>query len=176
MKVFVSCALIALLLAVTHVRNAIWADDGLLWNDIIEKAPRKARAYNEYGLHVLDAGQYDLALRLLGKSLELNRYQPQVYVNVGLAYERKQEIEKAIAAYERAIFVQPDDPVAFYNLGGVYYRLGQREKALSYFLKARDLDPKEPDVHQFLGFIYREAGDLPRAAQELTLYEQLRHR
>jgi len=176
MNVLTSWILIALLLAVTVARNAVWADDGCLWNDIIEKSPRKARAYNEYGLHVLDTGDFGQALILLGKSLELNRYQPQIYVNLGLAYERTDQIEKAITAYERAIFSQPDDATAYYNLGVLYYlRLKDRDRALGYFLKARDLGPLEPDVHQFLGSIYREQGDTSRSAEELALYERLRH-
>jgi len=157
MNVYASLALIALFLAVTTARNAVWADDGRLWKDIIEKSPRKARAYNEYGLHVLDAGDLDRALRLLGKSLELDRYQPQIDINIGLAYEKMNRIEKAIDAHERAIFIQPDDPTAYYNLGVLYYqKLKDREKALNYFLKARELNPMEPDVHRFLGSIYRE--------------------
>jgi tetratricopeptide (TPR) repeat protein len=177
MKESTSWALIAILLAVTIARNAVWADDGRLWNDIIEKAPRKARAYNEYGLHVLDAGDHIKAIRLLGRSLELNRYQPQVYVNIGLAYEKLNLIDKAIATYEMAIFIEPTDPTPYYNLGGVYYnRLKDRERALGYFLKARDLNPSEPDVHQFLGAIYREKGDLSRSAEEMALYEKFRHR
>ena len=177
MNIYTSLVLIVLLLAVTIVRNAVWADDGRLWNDIIEKSPRKARAYNEYGLHVLDAGDYEKALRLLSRSIELNRYQPQVYVNMGLAYERMNLLEKAIATYEMAIFVEPNDPTPYYNLGVVYYnRLKERERALGYFLKARDLNPSEPDVHQFLGMIYRDKGDFPRSAEEMALYERLRHR
>jgi tetratricopeptide (TPR) repeat protein len=177
MKESTSWALIAILLAATIARNAVWADDGRLWNDIIEKAPRKARAYNEYGLHVLDTGDPMKAIRLLGRSLELDRYQPQVYVNIGLAYEKLNMIDKAIATYEMAIFTEPTDPTPYYNLGGVYYnRLKDRERALGYFLKARDLNPSEPDVHQYLGTIYREKGDLSRSAEEMALYEKYRHR
>lgn len=176
MKLWTSGAIIALLLAVTIARNGVWADDGRLWNDIIEKSPRKARAYNEYGLHVLDRDP-ERAIRLLGKSLELDRYQPQIYINIGLAYEMIGQIEKAISAYELALFIGPQDPTAYYNLGVLYYRkLSDRDTALTYFLKARDLDPMEPDVHQFLGSIYRDQGDLARSAEESARYEYLKHR
>ena len=36
MKGYASWALIAVLLACTIARNAVWADDGWPWNDIIE--------------------------------------------------------------------------------------------------------------------------------------------
>ena len=170
MRVNASWALIALLLAVTIARNAVWADDGRLWNDIIGKSPGKARAYNEYGLHVLEAGDIERALRLLGRSLEIDRYQPQLYVNIGLAYEKRNETEKAITAYERAIFIQPMDPTAYYNLGVLYsQRFKDNGRAYGYFIKARDLNPYEPDVHQHLSRIYQERGDPAKAAEEMAL-------
>lgn len=61
--------------------NEIWRDEGSTWEDIIQKSPRKARAYNELGLHLLEIGDHAGALSVLGRSLALNPYQPQVYIN-----------------------------------------------------------------------------------------------
>jgi tetratricopeptide (TPR) repeat protein len=58
----------------------------------------------------------------------------------------------------------------------VYYKtLKDRDKALKSYLKACDLNPMEPDVHQFLANIYREQGNISQSAQEMSLYEDLRH-
>ena len=169
------CTVLVSLMAVTLARNALWHDDGGIWLDTIGKSPRKARAYNEYGLHVLNSGDYAEALRIFGASLDLNPYQPQVYINLGLALERTNQVEKAIAAYERAISFQPNDPTAYYNLGVLYHEsFKDRGNALRYFLRARDLDPNEPDVHRYLGAIYREMGNDARASEEMELYDRLR--
>lgn len=175
MKNGVPWMLVAALLMVSVTRNAIWRDDGGIWQDTIRKSPRKARAYNELGLHVLNSGNYAEALSILGTSLKLDPYQPPIYINLGLAFEKTDQTEKAIDMYERAINVQPGDPTAYYNLGVLYYvTLKDRGKALHYFLKARELGPAEPDVHQYLGTIYGEMGNRAAAREERELYNRLK--
>lgn len=177
MKNYLAWALLAVLVAVSFARNEVWRDEGRTWEDIIQKSPRKARAYNELGLHLLDGGDHAGALRVLGRSLELNPYQPQVYINLGIAFERTNQVEKAIKAYELALSYQPNDPTAYYNLGVLNYTtLKDRNKALGYLIRARDLNPLEPDVHQYLGSIYAEQGNIDLYRQEMALFERLRHR
>ncbi len=167
--------LIPLLIVLTLSRNDRWQSDGSLWEDIIEKSPNKARAFNEFGLHLLAAGDPKKALSLLSRSLQLDPYQPQIYINLGLVFERLGQVKNALAAYDRAIYSRPDDPAAYYNLGVLYYRtLKDRDKALRYFLKARDLDPQEPDVHQYLAQIYAGMGRPELSRQEQALYEHLK--
>lgn len=91
-------ALLAALIAVTFARNETWHNEGRTWYNIIQKSPRKARAYNERGLPLLDNGDHAGALRVLGRSLEFNPYQPQVSSNLGLAFETTNQVEKAINA------------------------------------------------------------------------------
>ena len=168
--------LLVLFLAVTVFRNALWLDEEGIWLDAIGNAPRKARAYNELGLHYLAAGQHQKGFRLLARSLELDPYQPAVYVNLGLAYERLNDVDRAVKTYERAIWLNPGDPTAYYNLGVLTYStLKDPDRAFGYFLKARDLNPLEPDVHEHLARIYLERGDRDRAAEETALFRRLKH-
>ena len=177
MKHYLASMLLAALVSVTVARNEVWRDEGSTWEDIIQQSPGKARAYNEFGLHLLSKGDNRGALRVLGMSLELNPYQPQIYINLGLAFEKTDQIEKAINVYELAISYQPDDPTAYYNLGVLNYStLKDRNKALGYFLRARDLNPLEPDVHQYLGKIYGDIGNTALFQQEMELYNRLRHK
>jgi len=173
MKYGVLAILLGALLTVTIERNALWRDDGTIWADSLAKT-RKARGYNELGLHLLAIGNSEGAYRTFAHSLALNAYQPTVYINLGIALERLNRIPEAISAYERAIRFQPDDPAPYYNAGILYYNvLHDRQKALSYLLKAKDIDPREPDVHQYLGRIYQEAGNMEAARTEIELYRYL---
>lgn len=168
--------ILSFLAVLSIARNEQWRNDGSLWEDILEKSPNKARAFNEYGLHVLAAEDPEKALRLLNRSLQLDPYQPEVYVNLGLVFEKLGRIDNALAAYDRAIFTHPESPAAYYNLGVLYYRtLKDRSKALDHFLKARELDPLEPDVHHYLASIYAEIGKEYLSRQELSLYDRLKH-
>lgn len=177
MRTIAAIALLFPLFAGTVLRNGTWQDDEHLWGDTIRKTPGKARAYNELGLHFLSSGRPSDALTQLLRSLELDPYQQPVYVNIGLAYERLGDAERAAQTYERAAWLSPGDPAPWYNLGVLTYNgLHDRDRALGYFLKARDLDPREPDVHHWLARIYLERGEQDRAVTERALYEQLKHR
>jgi Flp pilus assembly protein TadD len=168
-------ALILSLLVVTAVRNGTWRSDDLIWNDTISKSPRKARAYNEYGLQQLNTGKTGQAYLLIRKALELEPFQIQSYINLGLVYEKLDQTENAIKIYGKAVWAAPNDPTAYYNLGVLYFNmLNDHPTALTYFLKARDLDPREPDVHEFLARIFAEQGDAARAAEEEALNRKWR--
>ena len=175
MRAPVALSLLAVLLAVSIARNALWTDDYAIWSKTIEAYPRRARAYNELGLHMLDAGRYEDAYRLLRMSSELDPYQQQIWNNLGQVYERLGQTENAIRTYELAIGNAPQDPLPYYNLGVLYYdRFSDRKKALAYLLRARDLQPLEPDVHYQLSRIYADMGDGLQAAEEIKLYRYYR--
>jgi tetratricopeptide (TPR) repeat protein len=176
MRELLALAVLLPLFAAAIARNELWRDDGAIWGDSIAKSPRKARGYNEIGLHLLDRGRYLEAYQVLSRSIEIDPYQPVIYVNLGLALERLGRYEQARATYERAVSYNPFDPSAFYNLGVLHYTVFKNpEKAFGYFLQARDLNPFEPDVHQFLGQIYAERGELERSEEEWRLYRHLKH-
>ena len=175
MAKYIQAAVIIILALTSFSRNSFWRDDGSLWQDAIRKAPNKARGYNELGLHYIHVKDYPAALQALNRSIQINRYEVAVYINLGLTYEGLNQTDKAIEAYELAIFMKPDEPTPYYNLGHLYYNtLKDREKAFQYFLKARDLNPLEPDVHQYLGVIYREKGDHAAAEKEFQLHRMLK--
>jgi len=168
-------ALLLFLSLLSFQRNAIWDDDCTLWTDATIKSPSKARGYNELGLYALTKGRYSEALRAIARTIQMDPYQPVAYINIGLAYEKLQQIDLAVQAYEKAITLDPGDPTAYYNLGVVHYNyFKDRNKALPLLLKARDLNPLEPDVHNYLGKIYREQGDDKAAQKEFSLYQTLR--
>lgn len=174
MRTIIGTLLLAILVIATIERNITWKDDGTLWVDTINKSPRKSRGYNELGLHAIQVRDYALALKAFTRSLELNPYLSNAYLNIGLAYEGLGQIDLAISTYEKAI-VMEKDPIGYYNLGLVYYKKKHdHQKALELFLKARDLNPREPDVHLHLGNLYRDEGKIEQAEEEYRLNKMLK--
>ncbi len=70
---------------------------------------------------------------------ELNQECAETYYNLGLAHNKKGELELAIKNYTKAIELKPDYADAYYNRGGAFLRLGEREKAKSDLATARNL-------------------------------------
>jgi tetratricopeptide (TPR) repeat protein len=175
MKNILGAGLLIFLIIVSIARNAVWIDDGTLWLDTSEKSPRKARSYNEIGLHAIASRDFALAIRAFTKSIELDPYMSNAYINIGLAYEGLNQPDLAILTYRKAIGMSPEDPTAYYNMGLIYYRIkNDRNKALELFLKARDLNPLEPDVHQNLGAVFRDLGRDAEALEEFRQYKLLK--
>ncbi|MFC1864571.1 tetratricopeptide repeat protein [Chloroflexota bacterium] len=58
------------------------------------------------------SGLTDQAITQLEETIAINQNCAEVYIGLGLAYEKKGDINKAIAAYERALYLQPDSWLA----------------------------------------------------------------
>lgn len=61
------------------------------------------------------------------------------YFDLGRAYERARDVDRAINAYEEVARRNPQSAAAFLRLGGLYGRKQDQEKALSAFDKAQAL-------------------------------------
>lgn len=76
-------------------------------------------------------GDVDEAIRFLREAVQIDPEFYKAWVNLGLAFERKGNLQEAKWCYERAIRCQPSwFPLAHYNLAGLYLRQGDLSTAL----------------------------------------------
>jgi len=75
------------------------------------------------------ARQYDQAIEVLKKTLELDRNYDLTLNYLGYAYTAKGMYAEAIAAYQQAIKARGDNTEAQIYLGAAYAKAGEREKA-----------------------------------------------
>jgi tetratricopeptide (TPR) repeat protein len=86
---------------------------------------------------------------------------PEEHVNLGLAYEKKGEIEGAIREYKTAA---RDIPTAYLYLGNIYYAEGEYPRAEKYYRKAISKKPDLADSYNNLAWLlYVSGGDLREA-------------
>lgn len=78
----------------------------------------------------------------------------------------EQDPERAIAAYRRAVELDPALAAAHTNLGNLYYRRGELEQAQGSYETACTLDPDQPQARYNLANLYEEQGELDRAIAE----------
>ena len=55
------------------------------------------------------------------------------YIWLGIAYRNLERYEEAMATYEKAIDLNPQDATAYYNLGNTYYSLERYEEAIAAY-------------------------------------------
>jgi len=88
-------------------------------------------------------GDVEEAIRLLLEAVQIDPGFYKAWVNLGLAWERKGNLQEAKRCYEQAIRCQPPwFPLAHYNLAGIFIKQGDLDAALSQCDAALNSDPK----------------------------------
>ncbi|MFQ5400725.1 MAG: tetratricopeptide repeat protein [Anaerolineae bacterium] len=143
---------------------------------VAEAAELLARAYELNPAHgdtaVNLSGAYILtkkfrqAVAILEALSEQEPDNPMVWTNLGAAYlgnpvlAKSEEQIRAIAAFERAIELNPAAPSVAYNIGLIYRDRQEREKAIFWFERAVKANPLDEDARRLLRRL-RDQGDQP---------------
>jgi len=135
---------LALILAIwTYQRNVIWQSEESFWTEGVQKAPRKARPYQNLAYSLQVGGQYVRAIDNYRKSLSIAPH-PTAYANMGLCYESIGYYSDAVEAYARALKMKPDSPNVHADLAVALINIGEFEAARSHFEQAYRMNPSDP--------------------------------
>ena len=74
----------------------------------------------------------------------------------GREYAEQGELDKAIAEFEQAIELNPNDAVVYNDLAAAYYQQGRIDEAITTWEEAISIDPELADAHYNLGLAYAE--------------------
>lgn len=95
------------------------------------------------------------------------------YVDLGRAYEKNDQIDKAIESYSKAAELAPADPTSFVRLGILYGRKQDLQKALAVFENAQTIYhilsnfEGETEVLYQRGALYNDLGNMSEAKSQL---------
>jgi len=118
----VSAIILASLMTATVLRNQVWGDEVRLFTDVVDKSPHKARAQNGLIFAYYKRGQFDQAIDVAQKALDLVPNRNDMADNLGNLYLRLGKFDEAAQLFRGVV----DDPSpsrsAFeYNNLGVSY-------------------------------------------------------
>ena len=88
---------------------------------------------------------------------------------LGVALSLSSKYDQALAAYQRALELDPKVAAPHNGIGNVYSDLGQYDQALAAYQRAIELDPKDAYPHNGIGNVYR---DLGKYDQALAAYQR----
>ena len=125
------------------------------------------------------SGRREEALVHLQKMLN-REASPEGYNTAGVMYYQNQQIDEAIAAFKRALQINPRYPPAKNNLHQLYREQGiaalvdeTYPAAMSFFLEALQLDPTDSTLYNLIGEVYARNGDYQNAIAEYKKALQL---
>jgi tetratricopeptide (TPR) repeat protein len=122
-----------------------------------------AEKYMQEGLANFQQQKYDQAIANYEKAIKLQPRASAAYNMIGMAYRFKYNQlrvpefrQKEIAAFQKAVEIDPKNWVAMINLATDYYADGQKDKAVPLFKKALELNPNHPEKAQIQKLIAAE--------------------
>lgn len=144
-------ALVVLMVCAAFVRNDIYRDGLLLWEDVVRKSPGKARGFNNLGTIYQGRDRYADALMTFRRVVEL---EPLAFLfaygNIGNVYIDMREYGRAEEIFTRILSIQSADYQSYVGRGKARYLLGKHRAALADFDRALAM---RPDVARY--YLYR---------------------
>ncbi|OEU55669.1 MAG: hypothetical protein BA871_14120 [Desulfuromonadales bacterium C00003096] len=134
--------------------------------------------YIDQGKAEYNRGNYDAAIYLFNKAVDLNPDNEYLYNDLGLCYVALGDLDLAIPEFSKAIDLNSDCVEAYYNRGLAYYGQGTSgaPDAISDFTKAIELDPGNVDAYYNRGLAYNKQvrGGEPFTPEHMEFYGKAR--
>jgi len=166
-------------------RNRVWKSELTLWQDVVQKSPKKARGYYNLGIEYEKLSRTDEAVAALLKACEYDRayaekkggrYYPDAvedFLRLGNIYAKQSDAAKAAGYYEQALAIQLSlgrNPYRIYtNLANAQGAMGQVEKACESYRRAMQAAPREARIFSNAGSYYVSIG---RTAEGIGFLEE----
>jgi tetratricopeptide (TPR) repeat protein len=146
--------------------------DGFTVVEDVHIAPQTRSDYDN-AIRLLEQKQYEQGIALL---LEVTQAAPNAsapHVDLGIAYGRLGDLDKAEASLERAVEINPRQPVAYNELGMIQRRKGQFAAARSSYEQAIAVYPGFHFARLNLAILCDVyLADLPCALDNYVAYQQ----
>ncbi len=161
--------ILILYFSITYSRNKDWKSNLSLYEADIKISPQSAHMNYYYGLEVMKGKamkdgeivkpQYlDTAIYYFERAKKIVPTYADAYDQIGLAYFRKKDWNKALAYYDSCLTLSPGKSITYSNMGVIYFNSKQYDKALTAYENAVRYDPKFADGWLNLGSTYGTLG------------------
>ena len=135
------------------------------YKQLLNFLPRNTDLLTNLGTIALQKGLLEDAIRIIGKSLQINPNQPNALNNCGNALQDLKQLEEALASFSRAIALKPDYAEAYYNQGNTLKELKRLDEALTSYDLAIALKPDYIEAYLNRGNVFRDLNLLKEALE-----------
>ena len=123
----------------------------------VELAPQNLNYRTTYGLILGQAGQHEAGLAELQKVTSSPGYKDAAaWTNLGWIYRSLNKPQESVAAYQKALELDPREEQAALGLGWAYSSMKDYDRAIAAYNKAIQIDPKDagPDANVGIAWGY----------------------
>lgn len=151
--------------------------------NLSQQKPENAQAYEEYlrGIDYYAMGDFPAAISMLEQSSQLDPNYAPTWASLGRAFTTsatlrlggRDQYDKAQAAYEKAMALNPTLPAPRIYMANMLTDTGRVEEAVPLLRAVLPANPNNAELHWELGYAYRFAGMLPQSVDECERARQI---
>jgi len=150
--------LLSLCAYAAYVRNTVWRSPEEFWLDIIKHAPKKARAFNNYGVTLCEKGDNERAVEYFTQAIALDAFYADPYNNLAVSCHALGKLDTAISIIQKAIRLMPLHPEGYNNLASLLMEKGDFIHVEKLLRRALQLRPHYGKAYYNLGNYYTRSG------------------
>ncbi len=148
----------------TYNRNKVWSSGLNFWADVIKHAPKKARAYNNYGVELSQKHhRFEDSVPYFKKAIAMDTNYADPCNNLAVAYCQINKLDLAIDAMIQGLQINRYYPEGYNNLASFYIEKKEYEKAHRALQNALALRPHYGKAWFNLGRMNLLQGDEEKA-------------
>ena len=134
-----------------------------LYEHILSQQPAHGDALSLLGVIAIQKNDPRLAVRLIGKAIEINPNNIAAYSNRGIALQALMRMDEALDDFNRAIALKADYAEAHYNRGTALQALRRPQEALASYDQAIRIKSDYAEAHGNRAVLLDEFGHLEEA-------------
>jgi tetratricopeptide (TPR) repeat protein len=143
-------AVVASLSATTLLRIRDYRSPLVLWQTVVDTAPRNPRGHLNLGVSLIRLGRPEEALAPLDRAIELDPDDAAAHNTLAVALVDLNRSDEALPHFRRALEILPSHVDAHRNYGNVLRRRGETEAALFHLRAAVRYGPRDSLAHTSL--------------------------
>jgi tetratricopeptide (TPR) repeat protein len=140
-------------------RNKIWKDDLSLWKDASLKSPNNGRGLMNYGLALMEKGDYNNAEKYFNKGLLLNPNYSSLYINLGIVNNAKGNKTQAEKHFKKAIELLPLSHKNLFFYGRFLVNDGRVKEGEKFLLNTLKISPSYSTAQILLMKVYHHTNE-----------------
>jgi hypothetical protein len=150
------CMVLAVLCALTVIRNRVWSDPVALWAEASLHAESMWEPHYALADSLREAGDCPAALPEYRKVVALLPEHRDAHTNLGICLAQTGQLEDAERAFRRVLEIDPAFPRGYTNLGALALVAGDTTRARDYYREAIAQDPDNVLARMQLASLYEK--------------------
>jgi tetratricopeptide (TPR) repeat protein len=124
-----------------HYRKGKLAEAVKAYNQALQIDPENPVAWNNKGLILAVAGNFDEALKCHLKAIELDPGHVDAISNVGMTHTKLENYDEALTWYDKALAMDPNHETTWNNKGNLLSKLEKYQEAMKCYDRALEINP-----------------------------------